>query len=128
MTLLSIPEEAALCRAAFAAVPDATHAAHVHHSRSPVERLYDPVERRIAYILDSKPEHEQAIRLHCLRPLTAEQWAAWEVATTGTRAAWEVATTAAWATYNATIRAAHDAICPVTDCPWDGRTIFGGTP
>ncbi|HSW43834.1 MAG TPA: hypothetical protein VLM76_15155 [Patescibacteria group bacterium] len=154
-TLLSTPEEAALCRAAFAAMPDAAHAAHVHHGAEPFERLYEPVENRIACILAHKPLHEQAIRLHCLRPLTAEQWPAWEAAD---QAAWDAYDAAfvdrliagdvqqrgadplpAWDAYNAAQaataparvalhvarRAAHDVICPVMDCPWDGWTIFG---
>ena len=132
LTLGTIAEEAAACRAAFAARPRARYAAHVHHEAA-VEALTESVEERIAYILARKPADEQALRLHCLRPITVRQWRAYRAAE---RPAWEAytAAVAAWETYEAAMaaweideaveRAAHDAICPVAECPWDGRTIF----
>ncbi len=115
MKLQSIAKEAAICRAAWAAMPDATAGVHIHHGIA-AEALSEPIEVRIAYIRAKKPKAEQALRLHLMRPATASAWAAYEKATAS---AW------AWAAYEKATASAHTAICPTPDCPWDGRTIFG---
>lgn len=56
------------CRAAFAACPQATYAWCCHHEVL-AERLFEPAEVRIAYILDHKPPEEHAIRFDNFRPV-----------------------------------------------------------
>ena len=152
MKLLSIPKEAAACRAAFAAQPGATAALHVHHEIL-AERLIEPIERRIAYILAAKPEAERALRLRLMRPLppadaayAAVSDAAYAVAVVAAVVARDAAAAATYAVgiaaardardaYDAAIAALavivdtwaqHDTRC-VPDCPWDGKTIFPET-
>jgi len=136
MTLLSIPEEAALCRAAFAGVPVGAMVRHCHHERV-IEPLTQPPEKRIAYILSDKPIEEQALRLHLFRPVRATAveaagatynaaveaaGATYNAALKAVQATYNAAVEAVQATYNAALKAVHQAECP--DCPWDGRTIF----
>ena len=147
MTLLSIPEEAALCRAAFAGVKVGAMVWHCHHEQL-AELLTETATKRIAYILSGKPIEEQALRLHLFRPAhdaaleaaratyNAAVDAAWATYDAALKAAWatyDAAPKAAWATCNAAVKAAeatrnaalnaaHAAECP--DCPWNGRTIF----
>jgi len=64
----TIEEEAAACRAAFAAVQVGDWALFCHHNII-VEQLREPPENRISYILSEKPKNEQAARLHWFRPL-----------------------------------------------------------
>ena len=115
----TIEAEAAACRAAFAARPRARYAAHVHHEAA-VEALTESVEERIAYILARKPADEQALRLHCLRPITVRQWRHYDAAVRAARDPYDAAVRAArdaydaaerpaHAAYDATIRAARDA-------------------
>jgi len=128
LKLGSIADEAAACRKAWAAHPKAILAWHCHHEIL-IEKLTEPAENRIAYILRDKPEHEQALRLHLFRPFrgplpaqlkkaTAE-WhkadAEWHKAD----AEWHKAT-AEWHKAGAVI--AHKKQCK--NCPWDGKTIF----
>jgi len=124
-TLLSIPEEAALCRAAFVGVPVGAMTWHCHHEQI-AEPLTEPADERIAYILSGKPIEEQALRLHLFRPtrdaaITATE-ATYDATVKPAWATYDAAITATEATYDATIDAAHRAECP--DCPWNGRTIF----
>ena len=67
MNLLTITEEAAACRDAFKGVADNAAVWLCHHEVL-TERLAEPAENRIAYILSDKPEHEQALRLRLFRP------------------------------------------------------------
>lgn len=149
MTADPIEQEEAACRAAWAAVPEATEAAHMHHGSQPFETLTEPVEARIAYIRKHKPESEQAIRLRCLRPVPAgtvaaydkalaSAWAAYDEATATALAAYNKATASPRATYDEAVATAdaayyeaiapaHRAYCPTPDCPWDGKSIFGGS-
>ena len=155
MKLHSITREAADCRAAWAAAPEATAGAHIHHEQ-PFEALTEPIENRIAYILSDKPKKEQALRLRLMRPVTAPAWAeywkvraaawaeyekvedeyqrakaaAWaehqyEKATVAAWAEYEKATAPARAEYQKATAAAHARLCPTPDCPWDGGSIFG---
>ena len=107
LTLGTIAEEAAACRAAFAARPRARYAAHVHHDK-PVEELTEPVEERIAYTLAHKPEEEQALRLHCLRPATLRQWRRYDAAVRAARETYKAAERAARETYDAAVRPAWE--------------------
>lgn len=104
LALKTIEEEAADCRAAWAAQPEATAGIHIHHE-TVAEELTEPIERRIDYILAEKPKAEQALRLRLMRPATA----------------------AATAEYRKATAAAHAAICPTPGCPWANGSIFGGT-
>ena len=147
ITLLSIAEEAALCRAAFVGVKVGAMVQHCHHEQL-AEPLTQPPEKRIAYILSDKPIEEQALRLHLFRPtynaaleaaratynaaveaagatydavLDAAE-ATHEAAVEAAQATRATAVDVAQTTYNAAVDVAHQAECP--DCPWDGRTIF----
>ena len=110
MILLSIPEEAALCRAAFAGVPVGAMAWHCHHEQL-AEPLTQPAEARIAYILSDKPIEEQALRLHLFRPIhdaaVEAAWVTYDAATKAARATHNAAIDAAWVTRNAAIKAAQ---------------------
>ena len=119
MKLKSIEEEAADCRAAWAANPEVKVAHCLHHGIH-LEPLTDPIENRIAYILTEKPEEEQALRLRCLRPWTGRlsAWAEWDKA----GAEWAKARAVAeWAKAGAFIED-HARLFP--ECPWNGKTIF----
>ena len=70
MELLSIPKEATACRAAFAGVPVGAMAWHCHHEVL-AERLTEPADARIAFILSNKPKAERALRLRLFRPALA---------------------------------------------------------
>ena len=140
MKLQSIAREAAACRKAWKAAPDAKYAWHLHHGKL-IEALSEPAANRIAYILRDKPKDEQALRLRLFRPAsdeawqaTAPAWAAYDKATASARAAYDKAVASARAAYTkatAPARAAytkatapaHEAECP--DCSWDGESIFG---
>jgi len=100
LELKSIEGEAADCRAAWAAVPDAAAGLHIHHQVA-AEALTEPIAVRITYMLTQKPQRERALRLRLMRPLKAP----------------------AWAEYERLCKAAHDVIC-VEGCPFDGSTIF----
>ena len=84
MKLLSIPEEAAACRKAWAGKPIGTLAVHCHHCVE-CEPLTEPAENRIGYILRQKAESERALRLRLFRPALlppelVAAWAKWEAA------------------------------------------------
>ena len=97
----SIEEEAAACRKAFENVAVGSLVVHCHHG-SLFEYLEEPAENRISYILSSKPQHEQALRLHLFRPvnskLSPKKWR------------------------KADAKRLHIRICK--GCPWDEDTIF----
>jgi len=99
MILLSIPEEAALCRAAFAGVKVGAMVWHCHHEQL-AEALTQPAKARIAYILSGKPIEEQALRLHLFRPT-------YDAAVDVAQATYEAAVNPAQATYNAAVKAAQ---------------------
>ena len=109
MELGTIHEEAALCRAAWVGRPIGTIAIHCHHEME-IEPLTETAENRITYILQIKPESEQALRLRLFRPsiIPAKLDAA--------RAKWDAA--------RAERGLPHSAFCTTPDCPWDGKTIF----
>jgi len=79
-------------------MPDATAGVHIHHE-APAEALTEPIERRIEYILSTKPKKEQALRLRLMRPISAPAWAEYEKATASALAEYEKATAPAWAEY-----------------------------
>ena len=138
MKLQPIAKEAAACRATWAAVPDATAGVHIHHEIA-AEKLTEPIESRIAYILAEKPKKEQALRLRLMRPVTAAAWAEYDKVAASARAEYDKVVVSALAEYNKVVApvkaparaeydkvraAAHLAICPTRGCLWDGRTIF----
>ena len=71
LVLKSIEEEAADCRRAFEGVEIGGLVLHCHHEVLS-ERLSEPAEHRIAYILDYKLEHERALRLRLFRPVSLD--------------------------------------------------------
>ena len=77
LTLLSIDEEEALCRKAWAAKPRAKAGVHIHHEHA-AEKLTEPIGTRIDYIRTNKLESEQALRLRLMRPVEAPAWAEYE--------------------------------------------------
>ena len=64
----SIEKELAACRKAFAEHPNAKLVWCCHHEVL-VEKLTEPFENRISYILSNKPEAEQAVRFRNFRPV-----------------------------------------------------------
>src|SRR5258707_127396 len=68
LKLNSIAEEAAACRKAFKDFKVGGFVLHCHHEILG-ETLTEDAENRIAYILSSKPKHEQALRLCLFRPV-----------------------------------------------------------
>jgi hypothetical protein len=134
--LRSIEEEAAACRAAFEAAPDAEWAWHREH-----DVLFDPAADwadRIEVILTVKPEPERALRLRLFRPTPpalAAAWAAYasaplqavyDAARASGRPAWDEAYAPlreAMAAYHVAVAAAHATTCD-PDCPWNGWAIF----
>ncbi len=110
--LLSIDAEAAACRAAWAAAPDAQRGCHIHHDQAS-EELTEPIENRIAYILRNKPEKERALRLRLMRPTTEEAIKAYYAARAEAQKA-----------YDAAMAEPHRLICHTEGCPFDGNTIF----
>lgn len=136
MKLRSIAKEAADCRAAWAAMPDARYGVHIHHE-TVAEILTEPIENRITYILDHKPKDEQALRLRLMRPITAQAWKAYGEAVAQAWKAYDEAEAQAWKAYDEAVAQArkaydeaeaqaHTAACPTADCPWTDGSIFGG--
>jgi hypothetical protein len=115
LKLGTIEQEAAFCRARWQGFGVGTLAAHVHHELD-FEPLTQPAEKRIAFILNEKPEDERALRLRCFAPVhlakfpklrkSAAAWkkvyAAWHRA----HAAWRKAE-AKWERSNAKCDQAH---------------------
>jgi hypothetical protein len=66
LNLKSIDEEARACREAFKNIRVGALTIHCHHERL-FELLTEPADNRIAYILSSKSEREQALRLRLFR-------------------------------------------------------------
>ena len=111
-------EQAAIeCRAAWASHPDAEYGWCVHHGRE-IEKLTEPVENRIRYILDNKNKIEQIIRLDNLRPVISRQaiiaWEAFGEAYVLARKAYSKATGPA--------RKAHDKIIALALKAYDEAT------
>jgi hypothetical protein len=143
----TIAEEAAACRERWNGYDPGTLAMHVHHN-VPFEILTQSAEKRIAYILNVKPEDERALRLRCFAPVDLArfpklrkanaEWLRARAALQGDYAeckqiaaawAWRKAKFA-WEQANAALEEIcaaipHAELCPLgSDCPWDGETIF----
>ena len=134
MQLKSIEEEAADCRKAFEGVPVGALTLHCHHGELG-ERLIEPAENRIAYILSDKPKTEQALRLRLFRPVPqalVEADADWQKADADWQKAdadwhkadadWQKAYADWQKAYAEFFDRTHAPLCP--DCPWNGSTIF----
>jgi len=67
MAELNIDTEAAACRKACNDLKVGDVVQHIHHEKW-LEILTEPIENRIAFILDNKPIIEQAERLRRMRP------------------------------------------------------------
>ena len=128
LKLNSISKEAADCRRAFKKFPVGGFVLHCHHEQVG-ETLQELAENRIAYILSSKPEHEQALRLHLFRPVSVKKLKAyadrqkadadWQKA----YADWQKAY-ADWQKADADLgNLIHKKYC-IKNCPWNGKTIF----
>ena len=121
---------------------------HIHHHIL-VESLIEPIENRVAFIKERKPEHERETRLRLMQPVkgklpnaVVKAWdaylkarvaynKAWKAHYKGWKAydkaqkAWERAWKAyykALAAHKDEIEALHAKECP--NCSWDGKTIF----
>jgi hypothetical protein len=153
MTLGTIEQEAAACRAAFATVEIGAFVRHYHHESEWLEILTEPAENRIAFILATKSPSEQPCRLQCFRPVTAplpaelrkadaewrKAYAEWQKACAEwqkTDTEWQKTYAEWWKAYAELQRAyaelqkacaewpnLHAMLCD-SDCPWDGKTIF----
>ena len=77
MKLKSISEEAEACRAAFKNSAVGDMVVHCHHEIL-YEKLSEPAEKRIAYILKEKHAEEQALRLRLFRPVQGQARAEYE--------------------------------------------------
>jgi hypothetical protein len=118
VTLKSIEEEAADCRAAFAGrdyVPGGPMVlvAHLHHEIE-YEPLTEPIENRIEYILIGKAQHERALRLHVMRPIPSDFVFSEEMQKAD----------ADWQKADADWQHQHSDICHVPDCPWERKDDF----
>ena len=145
LKLSTIDEEAAACRTAWAAMPDAEYGVHIHHTGL-AEPVSEPIKKRITYILNNKPENERALRLRLMRPITAMQC---EVYNEATASAWKVyneATASAWKAYeearasagkaydeaiaparkayDEALNKAHGLLCTTPGCPYKNGSIF----
>ena len=118
LRLGSIEDEASACRKAFEQVHVGAWVIHCHHEIL-FEWLIEPAENRIAFILSSKPENEQALRLRLFRPLpqlVRGKLAPLDAAYKAKRASLD-------AVYEAKRALIHRETC-IAGCPWDGKTIF----
>ena len=95
MKLGTIEQEAAACRKAFAKSKVGDWAWHIHHTEL-CEKITEPIENRIQCILTQKAEHERAIRLRLMRPISKRS--------------------------QKVVATAHSKECP--ECTWNGKTIF----
>jgi hypothetical protein len=103
----TIEEEAAACRAAFVGVEVGAPVWCCHHEML-YERLTDPAEDRIKFILYNKEAGEQARRLREFRPVRdVEKYDAYQ---------------ASRKPLDAEMSALHLAECP--DTAWNGKSIF----
>ena len=119
LKLGSIAAEAAACRKAFAKVKPGAFVLHCHHEILG-ETLTEPAENRIAYILSSKPEHEQALRLRLFRPVSASHaYADRQKAAADEQKAYADRQKA----YADLAILVHKKACR-SNCPWNGKTIF----
>ena len=104
-------EEQALRLRLFRAVPDGTVAAYLKATAT----------AWAAYLKAKAPAGAAYLKA------TAPAGAAYQKATATAEAAYQKATAPAEAAYRkATVVPAHRDLCPTPDCPWDGRSIFGG--
>ena len=132
----TIDAEAEACHTAWEGVPVGSYGWHIHHEQL-VEQTTEPIEHRIRFIIDNKPQHEVALRLRLMRPVkdaaaiasarkaydaaTASARKA-DAATASARKAYAAAIASARKAYDAAIASAHLIECP--NCTWDGKTIF----
>jgi len=146
LKLNSIKEEEAIaCRKAFKDFSVGSFVLHCHHEQLG-ETLTEPAENRIAYILESKPEHEQALRLHLFRPVQEKQlkkykkayadwqkaYADWQKADADRQKAdadrqkayadWQKAYADRQKANADLAQFVHKKLCK--NCPWNGKTIF----
>ena len=130
MKLKSIEKEAADCLKAFKNFKVGGMVVHCHHEEL-VEKLSEPANNRINYILMSKPPGEQARRLREFRPVLGSLPDELNKA----RAEWGKAYAELAKAYAELGKARAELgkaygphyvrLCP--DSPWDGKTIFAGT-
>ena len=122
---MRIATEASKCREAFEGVEVGAIVQHCHHERW-LERLTEPAENRITFILENKAKDEQAERLRRFRPLAdADKQKAdadWQKAYADKQKAY-----ADWqkADVSPAMIALHAEIC---GCAWSATTdIFGNS-
>ena len=123
----SIEQETAACRKAFKGVKPGAFVLHCHHDALG-ELLTEDAENRILFILSSKAEHEQSLRLRLFRPVPESRLRKFRKAEAEWRKAdaeWEkMYVEAEWRkTATELVRLVHSKVC-YPNCPWDGETIF----
>ena len=128
----SIDEETKACRKEFVNFPVGGYTLHCHHEIIG-ETLSEPAEHRIQYILDAKPEHEQALRLRLFRPISDKKLKMYKKADAGSQKAYadlqkahadRLKADAGLQKAHADLgNIVHKKFC-VKNCPWDGKTIF----
>ena len=133
MKIGTIEQELAKCRAAFEAHPGATWAWCCHHEVH-CEKLTEPYENRIRFILSDKSESERAVRLCNFRPVLdalAVQPArdAYAAAVQAARDAYAAAIQPASDDYDEAVQAADEALQKLhrKEWPrntWSGKSIF----
>ena len=127
------------CRAAWALRPDATHGWCIHHGRE-WEKLTEPIENRIDYILSYKAKTEQITRLDNMRPVSeasktvvlsarkahdeaiASAWKAYDEAIAPAGKAYDEAVAPAGKAYDEVVAPAHKNDVP--NHTWNGKDIF----
>ena len=117
MKLGTIGQETAACRKAFAKSKVGDWAWHIHHTEL-CEEIMESIENRIQCILTVKPEHERALRLRLMRPISKRSQKVRDTAC----AEYEKVCATACAEYEKVRDTAHSKECP--DCTWNGKTIF----
>ena len=140
----SIEKELAACRKAFAEHPNAKLVWCCHHTVL-VEKLTEPFENRISYILSNKPEEERATRFRNFRPVKnkatiARPYKDYKTAKAQALIDYSAAIAKTWeAYYAATAKAVEDCqtACKLAEKPlvailsqewpdhtWNGDSIF----
>jgi hypothetical protein len=134
MKLGTIAEEVRACRKAFKGFELGGFVLHCHHD-IPIEQLTAPAWDRISYILRNKSHEQRALRLRLFRPLSSEQEdlclkvlrsaidAYVEAIRQGPAHEYPETCVRAAADYSRTLIPIHALVC-ISDCPWDGKTIF----
>ena len=122
-----------------------TYVLHLHHKML-FETLTEPIENRINYIKEEKPEHERETRLSAMRILTPSEVKTIPKGVMKKYEAYDKAMEAYYKTEEAYVKAReacekaedafvdacntpamikwHKKVCKYKGCPWNGETLF----